>query len=243
MISSTIGSGGFCVMRGRINAVAKPLKSMKHITNIVFILIYAISSAQDVVSYKLSECDSDSYVELVRRRIVSKTVNEDTLSLKLGFVENCCLNPKPTINKSNDTLFLSMENVSELFCGCACSFEIEVKVSSVSDTNFVLMWGKYAVKTQSKYPKLPHEYQFDENTPVNELNKDSLKIGLWYEYRESTGHKHEIYYDLNPSEKSVDLWTRVYDSTGELIQIAIRRGSSGNLIQIEPNEYSRIFEK
>lgn len=216
---------------------------MKYIVNIVFILICAVSSAQEVVTYKLSECDSDSYVELVRRRIVSKTVKEDTLILKLGFIENCCLSPKPSIKKSNDSLFLSMQNVSELFCACDCCFEMEIKVSNIRDTNFVLMWDKYAVKTQSKYPKLPHEYQFDENTPINKLNIDSLKIGLWHEYRESSGRKYEIYYDLNPTERSVALWTRVYDKNGELIEIAVRWGESRDIITFEPQEYSRIFEK
>ena len=216
---------------------------MKYSLNILFVLISVASNAQGVTSYKLSACDSDSYVDLVRRRIVSKTVKEDTLTLRLGFIENCCLSPKPSIHSSNDTLFLSMENLSTLYCSCDCCFEINIKVSGISDTNFVLMWGKYEIKTNSKYPKLPHEYQIDENTPVNKLNSDSLKIGLWYVYKESSGRKYEMYYDLNPDEKAIMLWARVYDKNGKLEDITVARGRNGDRITISPHEYSKAFEK
>jgi hypothetical protein len=216
---------------------------MKQTTTILFFLLSIASYAQEVISYKLSECDSYSNVDLVRRRIVSKVINNDTLTLRIGFVENCCLYPKPETSRSNDTLFLSMENVSDVHCACDCCFEMDIKVFNTSDTNFVLMWGDYELNQQSKYPKLPHEYHIDENTPINKLNGDSLKIGLWYEYRESTGRKCETYYDLNPNEKSNPLWTRVYDQNGGLIEIAIRQGESGDLIIFEPYDYSRTFEK
>lgn len=216
---------------------------MKYTVNIMLILACLVSNAQELASYKLSDCDSDSYVELMRRRIVSKEIKGDTLTLKLGFTENCCLSPKPTIQSSNDTLFLSMENVSDLYCACDCCFEMETIVLNVKDTNFVLMWGEYEVKTQSKYPKLPHEYIIDENTPINKLNSDSLKVGLWNKYVESSGRKYEIFYDLNPTEKAIILWTRVYDKNGKLLEIGVKKERSGDLLLFEPYEYSNIQER
>lgn len=58
---------------------------------------------------------------------------------------------------------------------------MEMQVSDISDTNFVLMWSDFVLKTESKYPKFPNEYKFNDKTPVNQLNAEGLKLRLWRE--------------------------------------------------------------
>lgn len=215
---------------------------MKYFFNILFVLVNMTSNAQEVVSFNLSDCDSDSFVDLIRRRIVSKKVENDTLNLRIGFNENCCIEPKPVIRKSNDTLFLNIENTSNTYCACDCCYEMELKIANVDDTNFVLIWDGYKVNTQSKYPKLPHEYNIDSNTPTNRFNKDNIKVGLWIEQKES-GRKYEIYYYEEPTNKEIVKWVRQYNNDGELQEVTIYFGKSNNTIILSAYEYNRYFVK
>jgi hypothetical protein len=215
---------------------------MKYIIEISFLLIWSLTHSQELASFKLSECDAGSNIDLLRRRIISKELSADTLRINIGFIENCCLSPKPSIKNSNDTLYLSMENSSDIWCACDCCFEMTLVISNIADTNFTLMWGEYEVKAQSKYPKLPHEYIFNSNTPTNQLNDRDIKVGLWYKYSDqSPGRKYEIFYDETPDEKAVTKWIRVYNKDGELMEISIMKGRNGDSVIFEPEEYNRVF--
>lgn len=216
---------------------------MRYLANFIFLFFCSFSDAQVLLlSHRLSDCNPEDYETLVRKRIVSKTVSNDTLSLRIGFMESCCGELKPEFWQSNDTLYLTMHNLSDIFCPCNCCYEMAMQVSDISDTNFVLMWGDFVLKTESKYPKLPHEYEFNDKTPVNQLNAEGLKVGLWREENKN-GFRIEIYYGINPRGESLIIWRRVYDKKGKLKQIAVGNGQSEDLFEFEPEFYSKFFEK
>lgn len=204
----------------------------------IFTCLNAIS--QEVSSFKLSKCDMNSRVDLLRNRIISSVIKNDTLIMKIGFVENCCIDLNPSIQKIKDTLFLSLDNKSSSICMCECCFEMELIISNVKDTNFIFMLEKHPLKKQSKYPKLPHEYIFDENSPLNSLNSKGLKIGRWFENKGTTGNKYEVYYDLNPTDKEKIVWFKVYNNKDQLVYITIYKNDIS--ISLEPAEYSKLIE-
>lgn len=214
---------------------------MKYVFNVLGSMLALTSYSQETISYNLSDCDSDSFVDFLRDRIVSKEIVDDSLYLRIGFSDNCCINPVPDVIQSNDTLFLSVKNNSDAHCKCQCCFELEMKIPNIRDTNFVLMWDGLTLKTQSKYQKLPHEYLINENTPTNRFNKDNIKVGLWLEQKES-GRKYEIYYEEHPKNMDQIKWIRAYNIGGELIEVTIRSEKNNELNILDAQLYQRFFQ-
>jgi hypothetical protein len=216
---------------------------MKYILKILFLLNIGLVYSQEVANSRLSDCDASTFPELIRPRIAKREIINDTLYMSIGFAANCCIEPQPKLIKSNDTLYLIKNNISDLWCACNCCFELDLKITGIYDTNFILIVdGIELITHSSNRVKLPDEYIFDKKTPINQGNENNLKIGLWRTYYENSNKiKIEEYFSEEWKEP-IRVWYKTYDKTGNLTSVGIRTSPNNSMIELEPNEYYRILK-
>jgi len=216
---------------------------MKKILKILFLLNIWLAHSQEVANSRLSDCDVSTFLELVRPRIAKREILNDTLFMTIGFKENCCIEPQPQLKKSNDTLYLIKNDISDLWCACDCCFELDLKITGISDTNFILIVDNIEYKTRSSNRvKLPDEYVFDKKTLINQVNENNLKIGLWRTYFENSNKiKIEEYFSEEWKEP-IRVWYKTYDKKGNLTSVGIRTGPNNSMLDLEPNEYYRMLK-
>ncbi len=202
------------------------------------------AAAQDVLSTGLSACDRNMRPELMRSRLISKEMHGDSLLLTIGFAENCSFRPDLRASFQNDTLFLFKKNLSESHAMCDCCFELTIALSGIPDTNFVLMMsGNELRQSRSPYVKLPDEYVAEYKSPLNRVNKDKLRIGLWRTYYENSDQVQiEIYYS-ETWDVPERMWFKFYDKDGNLKEVGIRLVRHGTVIVYDAEDYSKILKQ
>ena len=215
---------------------------MKHTIILLSLLSFSISFAQDVVGISLSDCDaySDSLV-VHSTRLISKKIENDTLSLQIGVVENCGFEPKIVLTQKGDSLMIEIDNISEEWMSCECCFEMNIKAIGVKDTSFTLIhkftvsdFTKEGVKKRDVYSKItssqnkyifPSISEIELAPPNNNYTLDSLKIGPWHIYDEQTKKlKAKVYYVIDENGESTTLWSASFNEKGKLVQICANAG-------------------
>ncbi|MBL1281548.1 MAG: hypothetical protein COA33_014830 [Fluviicola sp.] len=226
-----------------------------------FIVFFFVSNSlfsQEIVDYALSPCDINSRVQLIQPRIVTRYLKGDTLFLAIGFRENCGFDLNPGASSKNDTLSLELSQprpavfdslgneVYEdvIITMCDCCFELELSLIGIKDTNFVLLVNGFEFVHQDKSRiKLPDEYVFDKSKPINQGNKDGLRVGLWRTYFEGTKKvRTETYFDEEWKDP-IRRWVKVYNRKGELISVRFRTHPQGIMIDLGVEEYYRILKE
>lgn len=206
------------------------------------ICLFGVSYTQELLEHHLSDCDINSFAELVKNRVSKIKLEDDTLSITLGFSANCCIELDPIIKFKSDTLYVSKNNVSNNFCMCNCCFEMDLKLNGITDTNIVVIVDNEEFKfSNSPNIKLPDEYIFDSKTPINRGNKNNLKIGLWRTYYENSKKIKIEEYFSEEWEDPIRVWFKTYDDKGKLTSIGIRTTPTGNMIILEPTTYYRLL--
>ncbi len=201
-------------------------------------------SSQEIIELRLSDCDSQTNLDLLKPRINSKKILNDTLLLSIGYKDNCCIEPKAKLNLNNDTLNIKINNTSDIWCACDCCFELDVKITGIKDTNFILVMNDQVFKTSTnRFYKLPEDYNINRKTPNNQHNEKGDKIGLWVSFHDnSTIIKSEEYF-LAENNQVVRVWTKFYDNNGELESVYLRCIPTEPLVYFDAHEYARIINK
>ncbi|MGL4597558.1 MAG: hypothetical protein ACRCYO_08525, partial [Bacteroidia bacterium] len=108
------------------------------------IVLFLSISFTNVFSQKIEEktntiCKNGTDVPyLVKNRLLSKKLINDTLQIRIGLVKPCNFNAAFELTKENDTLILnSIQNNFDVFV-CNCYFEVEIKISDINDTNDII---------------------------------------------------------------------------------------------------------
>ena len=232
---------------------------MKQFLFILFILSSGISPAQELVETSLSSCDSKSYPEYIRDRLISKELKSDTLILKLGLVLNCCPSPKPSLTFKNDTLFIQITDTSHIFCACECCFELQLKATGIPDTNFILIqqfeasdltnkgfvdWTEYRELKHHKNKYIfPDLEEINSFTLFNQTNEDGLKIGLWNIYYENSEKiRYKAYYSIESSKEATVLWSIMYNLDGEIIEVCAKTGKNESTC-VEGDVYRELMNE
>ncbi|TNE55776.1 MAG: hypothetical protein EP338_03100 [Bacteroidetes bacterium] len=215
---------------------------MKHTITILLIITARGLFAQSVVGINMSNCDSNSDPEyMYANRLISKRIVNDTLHLELGLVRNCAFEPSVELHRRADSLIIEIENVSEIWMGCICCFEMIVKAVGIRDTSFTLIqkyqfedftkdgFTEYEVYTEIKsYPNkfiFPSITEIESATPDNQMTEDSLRIGSWYIMDAVTNViKAKAFYFLDHEGKSRTKWRAVYDKEGNIIEVCAFTG-------------------
>lgn len=158
---------------------------------LLFILLFPFglfSQTVELVNESMSECNESIEPELILNHIQSKEIINDILYLSVGHKENCCFKPETTINFRNDTLFVSQENISRMWCGCECCFSQNFVITGVEDTCFTLIYNDITLEHSSNDRALfPDEYSLDFSQ-INKLNSSGKKNGLWVKKREKRNY-------------------------------------------------------
>lgn len=206
----------------------------KKITAVLgLILMLNNVSAQQLVSHNLSDCDNNSEPSYIRKRIVNKVMNSDTLMLKIAFAKNCCIQANPLLELKNDTLFLEIKNTSDLMCACNCCFTLDLKVLGVANTNFTLIEKVVNIdlRTGVKIETIHfEEIKLEKNkfvfplleeivTRAPEINKydsSGSKIGHWYYYQDKRAKKirKKEFYSADAEGKSILKWYVEFEKNG-----------------------------
>ncbi|MDX2361983.1 MAG: hypothetical protein QNK23_14330 [Crocinitomicaceae bacterium] len=216
---------------------------MKHTLYMFFVIISAVSTAQEVVHTTVSDCDKKSYPEYIRNRLIEKELKEDTLFLNVGLVLNCCLSPMPKLIYRDDTLFLEIIDSSDIRCACVCCFEIQVKAIGIPDTNFTLIhqyeasditnegfidWTEYKMlkKYKNKYI-FPSPEELDNISEYDQISSSGSKIGAWNIYYDNSEKvKYKVFYFIDVEGESKIAWSIRYDEEGEISEICGRTGEN-----------------
>ncbi len=215
---------------------------MKNLILLLFLFFGLQTKAQTIQEQKLSSCDESAEVDLIQTRLVEKKIENGALLLSIGFAANCCYAPESAIRMSNDTLYLTTENSSDTYCLCTCCFELEFKITGILDTNFVLMLGTRELKKVSKYVKLPDDYHFDKKTPINQLDENNQKIGLWKTYYGKSKKVQLEQYFITDQTGNYEAWSRSFTKEGDLVEVTIKRSAKGARMHFDAKQYSRILE-
>jgi len=224
---------------------------MKLILALFFLFATKFLYAQEVVGIEMSNCDTHSDPEcMIPTRLISKRIENDTLYLQFGLVRNCSYFPSVCLVKKGDTLFIDIENNSEIISMCDCCYEATIKVVGIADTNFRLIHkfdrtvqtetGKgtstffYEFKTRSSKYFFPSLTEVEQLPATNIYNNDSLRIGAWHIYdKESQELKAKVLYDIDENGKSIVNWYCSYDQKGEINEVcAQRENSDGEKIKL-----------
>jgi hypothetical protein len=231
---------------------------MKKITSFIFLISISFTFlGQELVGFKLSDCNNNSYPEYIRNRIVSKKLVNDTLRLSIGFSENCCFSPQPIVNLKNDTLYIEINNLSNMLCGCDCCFELEMSITNIQDTSVFVVYKKNETVLKDKefqdsmtYQELifsnnkfvfPTMTEIKSHTPNNITNENGIKIGFWRIWKDNV-----ITADVYFSEKVVDHvqieWSMNYYPNGQ-IEICSYNVNQKKAVCIFKEEYDKLMAK
>lgn len=225
---------------------------------IVMFLVSQISFGQELVNFSVSSCSEKSYPEYIRSRVIRKEIENDTLELRLGLVLNCCIDPEIILSLKNDSLFVQIDNVSDILCMCECCFEIEITATGFASSTFQVVYKKpeFNINSEdfetiySEYPleansrkyafPSPDELELHEERKVemNQLTEDSLKIGLWEIPKDR--HSYLTFYVIDEKGKSQLDWYVAYDLDGTLDSISGLDGL-GNRVNADRYSYYRLF--
>ncbi len=194
---------------------------MRITTIILFIIVAKITFAQEVVGVEMSTCDKNSTPEFMfKNRLINQELINDTLFLRIGIVRNCALEPEVSCNKNSDSLFIHVQNVSDIWEGCICCFELEIKIIGIRDTNFTTYIGNSELKKVVNKYIFPSLAQIESYQEVNQYNSDSLKIGLWNMYDDNEIRiKAKVFYFIDDSGQSRAKWHVLYDNEGQFATI------------------------
>lgn len=215
---------------------------MKYTITILLIITVRVLLAQNVVGINMSNCDSNSDPEyMYTNRLISKSIVNDTLHLELGLVRNCAFKPSVELNSSADSLIIEIKNVSEMWMGCICCFEMTVMAVGVKDTSFTLIqkylfedftkegfieYEAYSeVKSYSNKFIFPSLAEIESATPDNQMVNDSLKIGAWHIMDTvSNVLKAKALFFIDGDGKSRTKWYATYDKKGEITEVCAFTG-------------------
>ena len=194
---------------------------MKIVLIILIIALKGTCSAQNIVGVELSSCDKNSYPEYMHhQRLISKGIINDTLFLRIGLVRNCEFVPEINCVKNGDSLVFSVQNVSDMYAGCICCYEIDLKITGIIDTNFTSYIGKTELKKLGNKYIFPSLTEIESHQEINKLNADGLEVGIWNIYDpESIFLKAKFYYFIDESGKSRSKWRISYNKDGQISEV------------------------
>ncbi len=192
---------------------------------------------QTLMDYNFFSCSERSYPEFIRHRIVSKEKNEDSLTIRIALVLNCCTDPELELSISNDSLFVTIQNTSETICGCNCCFELEMKLAELfTDSLKIFYMKEEIVFTQDDISSVYEPFELKESkdkyvfpTPselqkfesfdgdVNLLTDNGKKTGLWRHSTEK--YNYLSYYHLDENGELLSRWRAIYSLEGQLEEI------------------------
>ncbi|MGV3609842.1 MAG: hypothetical protein ACO1N0_02765 [Fluviicola sp.] len=217
---------------------------MKFFLSLLFLLAFANCFSQKLVSSKLLPCHAIGEVTL-RERIASQTFSHDTLYLEINFTHNCDIDLEPSLHAGNDSLFIDLKNVSNIYAACNCCYSMVFTIAGVTDSSYKIFVNDREFHfSKSRYVDVPPR-NIPKEWCKNEINSEGLKIGYWKTRIKKTGNTHLFYYGDGSKKDNPILWGKVYSKKGVLTSVAItiEEGSESYLYDIGLRMYEQILQE
>jgi hypothetical protein len=155
------------------------------ILSFIFLLIPSFSAAQEkklkIIEFVKLECEQDDGVDypIVINRIIEQKMSNDTLSIKLGAWETCCVDFIPSASLVNNEIKLSYEKTGDpCECGCFYTFIFKIK-GVVKNPDRVFFQNKVVEYSSEKYEIFPIRYKILNKDTVDFKDKYGRRQGKW----------------------------------------------------------------
>jgi hypothetical protein len=155
------------------------------ITRICFLLaaiafpLAVFSQNNSLFGFASSECDHEADVHRVRQRIISKTLNDKILTIRIAATAACCVSFRPVAMVRDDGIYLDVEQFGTE-CECDCCYEFTYQVAGVDTENIpVIFRGKQIEVTSEKYVTFPVRFRLVNGDTINYVDKYGFKQGRW----------------------------------------------------------------
>ena len=218
---------------------------MKSAAFLICILILSNGFSQKLIDYKLLPCNEIVGHHLYRNRIISQTKSGDSLILEIGFIANCAIEFSPTLSSRNDTLFLDLTNISEIYAACDCCYNMLFYIADTTDnSSYNLLVNKEEFKfSKSRYIDFPPR-EVSKKLLKNQTNKEGKRIGYW-KVKTKNGY-YIAYYDNGSTYQNHPVWKKGFNSKNELTGVGIFKVAKDGTNEIyytvvETEEYLSII--
>ncbi len=217
---------------------------MKHLLLSILFLQLFTSNAQELVSFKILPCKEAIGHNIYQNRIISQIRSGDTLLLEIEFIANCAVELSPTLSSRNDTLFLELTNVSEIYAACDCCYNMLLSIFDPSGKSYKLFVDETEFPySKSRYIDFPPR-EIPKKLLKNKTDKEGKRIGYW---KTETKNGYSIAYFGNGSTyKNHPVWRKNFNAANELTGVNIFKVARDGTMEIyymvvETEEYLRII--
>lgn len=188
---------------------------MKTILLIIGIIFSPGVFSQKLIGSKLLPCKQAIGHNIYRNRIISEERSGDSLVLEIGFVHNCSAVFAPALTSRNDSLFIELPNISEVYAACDCCFSMLFYISGMADRPYTLFVDSTEfVYSKYRYIDFPPNEKIPENQLKNERNMAGKRIGYWkveFEKRYSIS-----YYGDGSTPNNLSIWRKSFNAENKL---------------------------
>lgn len=154
---------------------------MKKPLILFFLFSIAVSlNGQELLDHKMTSCDRDKRPDIMKDRIIDSFFNDSVFTIKVGYaMDNCSFSPKPTLNYSGDTLYLSLKHNTDIVSYCYCCFENEFRIKMPSKPQTV-MFKKEGLYSKSTFRQISKSGKWHRDLYIKGIHeslddeKDSL---------------------------------------------------------------------
>lgn len=216
---------------------------MKSIAFLILLVLSLRVYSQELVRYKLFPCKEPlGNTLLYQQGVFSNSTSNDSTLLKIGFVHNCGSSLKPQVISRGDTLFLMLENTSDIYTSCDCYFKMDL-IFAHTPTPFraVVIDQRVSTLIQSKYIDFPPNERIPKKQIRNKTNEKGLKTGYW-RIKGTRGFYYISNYGDGNTFENTPLWIKCYSDKNELISFELATGPNEGY-SLAPKQYELILKE
>ena len=146
-----------------------------------------------------SECDKSSDPYRIKKRIISKSYDRDTLNITVATSANCGGNFYANLEVKGDTLNLLFDQLGELvYCSCCFSLSYKIKLPNKNDFKFMLN-NQLIDISDDIYWKDPIKFEVEpDGDTINYVNEYGCYLGVHKYYTKKGKIKALCKYDKVP---------------------------------------------
>jgi hypothetical protein len=215
---------------------------MKPILSLLFLLALTNCFSQKLISSRLLPCNN--YAEnIYRKRIASQRLSHDTLYLEINFEANCSADLERSLRSISDSLFIDLEDVTEIHAACNCCYSMLFTITGIQDSKYKLFVNNREFKfSKSKYIDVPPR-NIPKKLLKNELTADSLKVGYW-KIKGKKGNYYIAFYGNGSSKNNYPIWIKYYNKKKEVTDVSVKSEEEEDYsIGINPRMYEEILKE
>ena len=200
--------------------------------------------SQKIESFSISTCDKKIHdVNFINERIVDYELISDTLIIVLDLVENCALQPIPTVEIQNNTLHIGLNQSSNITDMCECCYELRLVISGVNsfDPSIVKVGNKTLIPEENKMIPLPEDYVIIDTTTFNQMSKSGLKTGHWREKYNDKSIEVLSFYKVIGDESKL-MWRKIFDMETRELKSVLIKIRNDEFLELTPRQYEEILK-